>query len=254
MKTIDFLPASYGEQSSKRKLKLWRAAVVALIGGAVVSASFYQRYLIWQVEDQLAELEPQYAAAEAVMVQHGDLQQQLQQAVARADLYTYLRHPWPRTQVLAAVVGPLPESVTLSELRMMRDTSGASSATKPAATDESQQGETKNVDPAKRDLEQLRQSIDSSRVVINLTGMTDDLAALHEYLARVRQSKLIHKAEIKSIEAAADLNSAKSQFTAELVVRPGYGQPGGPEPKTLPESAGTPVASGDHQEPSDRRS
>ena len=254
MKTIDFLPASYGEQSSKRKLKLWRAAVVALIGGAVISASVYQRYLIWEVEQQLAELEPQYAAAEAVMAEHNDLQQQLQQAVARADLYTYLRHPWPRTQILAAVTEPMPDSVTLSELRMIRDTSGADLATNQAAMGESQQADATKLDPAKRDLARLRQATDSSRLVISLTGLTEDIAALHEYLARVRQSKLIHKAEIKSIEASADPNNARSQFTAELVVRPGYGQPGGPQPKPLPESAATPVASGDRQESSDRPS
>ena len=226
MKQIDFLPSSYHEQSSKRKLKLWRAGVVALIGGTVVSAALYQRYLIKQVDQQLAELEPQHTASAAIMAHLEQVNKELRDAGAQAELYTYIRHPWPRTQIVAALIAPVPDSIKFSDLHIVRESPAHSVGAYSTVNSQAQPSEDDAI-PAKRDLEKLRRVFDGSLTVVTVNGTTDEVAGLHEYLEEVRRSRLIDKATIKSIQASND-SDAKLQFAAEFVVRASYGQPGGP--------------------------
>ena len=39
---------------------------------------------------------------------------------AGAELYTYLRHPWPRTQLFSALLRPLPEEITFLQVQIFR--------------------------------------------------------------------------------------------------------------------------------------
>ena len=55
---------------------------------------------IWQSE---------YAAAQTQVRELSTLQIADRRAGHEASLFTYLEHPWPRTQLLAEVVRPLPE-------------------------------------------------------------------------------------------------------------------------------------------------
>ena len=232
---IDFLPVSYREQSTKRKVSYWRLLVIALFGGMFVSTAIYQMRLGQQAEVGLVNVENQYASAVAETNRFAELQAKLGPANTQAELLTYLRHPWPRTQILAAILTPLPDGIELRELRM-----GRQRVEKPPAKDErtAVSPETANNDktpPAGRDLARLQSETDGMQLVVTLTGTTTDADALHAFLDKLGRDKLFAQVRLGTIDArsnesAAGENAHVSRFTAQLFVSPGYGQAGGPTP------------------------
>jgi Tfp pilus assembly protein PilN len=229
---IDFLPAAYREVSSKRKVSLWRLLVVALFGATIVGTALYQVHLNRDAELQLAGVENQYQGAMAETGRLAETQAKLQPIRATAELLTYLRHPWPRTQILTAVVTPLPEEITLSELHIFREKVQPSVVKEETARPGAEGAAAEKLPPAAIDLQKLREEFDNSRVVVSITGLTQDPAALHVYLAKLNRNHLFTKVTLGTIEASHDADRPGDKFSARLIVRPGYGQPGGPEPKS----------------------
>ncbi len=231
MTNIDFLPQRYREKTAIQKTKAWGLVVVALFGSTIAGASVYQHMLRQKVEEQLASVDPLHAAAQARMARLTQLQQKLDRVNASDRFYTYLRHPWPQTQLLAAVVGPLPETITLTELRIVRE--APDRVTRPRgeqAANTQQQESAAPLLPADRDLKQLREEQGDRQTVIHISGVTREAADLHKYLAALGASPLIAKTQLHNIESLESAQQANaSQFKAQAVVRPGYGQKGGPE-------------------------
>jgi len=64
--------------------------------------------------------------------------------------------------------------------------------------------------------------------VLMLSGVTTDSAALQQYLLVLGKSELFVKTELGSLEADPADRPGAMHFIARLVIRPGYGQPGGP--------------------------
>ena len=137
-----------------RQSRLW-LIVVAVVFIAMLGGSIYaQRTRKARAEAELAAIEPQYQQAVDQNLRLAETQARLNKARDVARLYTYLRHPWPRTQLLAAVVAPLPEGVTLDELQITREAAQDVAASERHSKKES---ETKAKDvekmpPAARDL------------------------------------------------------------------------------------------------------
>jgi hypothetical protein len=161
------------------------------------------------------------------------LQQAFRQWNAEAELWTFLRHPWPKTQLLAAIVRPLTPGITLADLRVHRAESSANSA--PSILRDRQrnvqEGESGQVDTrtsAERDLETMRQRDDQASLIVTIQGTTRDIAELHGYLGQAGRSPLFSSVELTSIESQESLGLTSSKFTARAVVRPGYGQSHGP--------------------------
>src|SRR5258706_14981392 len=100
MKNIDFLPEIYRHRRALRHARLWWAGVAVLfslaIGGTAATQWLFRR----AIATQIAMVEPQYAAALQQDAQSAALQVKLAEAEELAGLYLYLRHPWPRTQLL----------------------------------------------------------------------------------------------------------------------------------------------------------
>jgi len=225
---VDFLPAEY-RQNDDRRRRHARRVLVALGALAIIAAlAWSQDRQSGRLAAELAAREPARAAAAQTEDALAELQSQLQLAQADADLLTYLRHPWPRTRILAAILRPLTDEITFEELSIHRELEAGRKFAERRfrATEESEQ-EPANGMPAAGDLEELREEFDAGQTIVTVTGVTAESAALHQYLDALGQDALFVKSQLQSIEADAD-DPARIRFRATLVVRPGYGQPDGP--------------------------
>src|SRR5690349_6277012 len=118
MKTIDFLPDIYRQRDALRRARLWWGAVGLIFGGAIAAAATAQLCLRHSLQRQLADLAPEFDAAQALARELTTLQTQIARGRHEANLYTYIEHPWPRTQLLAEVVRPLPECMRLTQMHI----------------------------------------------------------------------------------------------------------------------------------------
>ncbi len=225
---VDFLPREYRQTDVRRKRAARRvfaaAAGVAVVAGLACS----QQYRARRLKTQLALREPAREAAVEAQEALGELQSRLQRLQADADLVTYLRHPWPRTRIVAAILGPLPGEITFEQLAIRREDAGRQRAERRLPNSERDEGQQQaNLPPAARDVKALRADFDSRRTIVTITGVTSESGALHEYLSALGRHELFLKSQLQSIEADPR-DPAKIGFHATLVVRPGYGQPKGP--------------------------
>ena len=169
----------------------------------------------------------------------------LQRIKADAELVAYLHHPWPRTRILEALLDPLPPQVTLEHLEIHREAANSRNASRfppPPTAPQDKAAEAKAqeaLSPAQNDLKQLHTAYDSQQTTIAISGVTTDSAALHEYLGHLAQTRLVAKAELVSMERESESGGTPQaagqpspvdmvRFHASLTVKPGYGQPGGP--------------------------
>ena len=174
----------------------------------IVTSSLFQYDVEANIQEQIDCLTQSYEETKALEEQGHNLKKVLSTTRSDAGLYVYLRHPWPRTQILAAVVESLPDSVMLAQIQIHRE-----STTSTADIPTHQQ---RRIDKQKEDIEKL------------LPSQTTHVGSLHRYLGGLEKSRLIEKAELSSIENLENSDQTDvSQFSARLVVRPGYGQQGG---------------------------
>ncbi len=228
MLDIDFLPAQYHRRQARKRSKPWHAVAVLAFVGLVAVAAVGQQRQRRLLRAELDLLTPQYEQAAAVNARLAEVQASLNEARAEAALIAYLRHPWPRTQLLRALLEPLPEDILLTELEISNEQPTATRLPErrpqPGDADKTRAALT----PAERDLADLRQRTDPLQTVIRLAGTTSDGAALHHYLGQLSHRSLFRKAELESIERIDGEADQGVRFRASVVVRPGYGQPGGP--------------------------
>ena len=230
MQDIDFLPVQYHQKRVKRRSQPWRIVVVAVFAVLLAAAVCSQRGRKTQAEKELAAIMPQYELAASQDRKLAELHLQLNAARNAAELFTYLRHPWPRTQILAALLEPLPEGITLDELEITRQT--PQNQTRPGRysrmEDEAKKEELDKLPPAVRDLKRLREEFDKTPTVVLISGTTAESAAVHRYLGQLGRASLFSKVDLDSLESAENDRAGRLKFQATLIVRPGYGQPGGP--------------------------
>jgi len=231
MKDIDFLPIRYREHSAQRRARVWRALMFCCLACFVGVVALAQLAMRRPIERQLAEIVAQYPAAVVAAARADQLQKDLAEIEQFAALYTYLRHPWPVTQLLATLTEPLPDSIVLTEVTLDRKPNQNAAApppsqpSTPAAT---------AAEAAKRDLERLRSSQDAVLPSMHITGLTTDPSNLHGYVSRLAPSQLFKSARIESLEAVtSDAGVAGSRFELRLQLRPAFGQPDGPQESLL---------------------
>jgi Tfp pilus assembly protein PilN len=239
MQDIDFLPVEYRQKHARRQTQPWRVVVVVVFVGLLVTATLALQGSRRAAEKHLAAVQPQYDLTVAQSNTLGNTQTQLQLAHAKAELVTYLRHPWPKSQILSALLTPLPEEVTLRELQVFseRRVRPQGMESRSRAQLNSETDTQTNLSPAQLDLKDFREKFDNSQITVLLDGTTSDSAALHSYLGKLDAVKLFSNVELRSVESV-DAGSREGaglkkwgtmQFQAAVTVRPGYGQPGGPE-------------------------
>jgi hypothetical protein len=244
MKSIDFLPDIYRQRETLRRARWWWAGVAMLFAGAIVASAMAQGWLRHSLHEQLDALTPEFAAAQVQAQELSGLQAQIQRASHEAGLYTFLGSRWPRTQLLAAVVSPLPEAVHLSQIRIL-DEEQARAATqagpRPVANPDKAAA---SATPAESDLARLQEEAERRQTVIELDGQTADIPRLHQYVADVHNSPLIAGVQIKSLEATPAGEPGQTRFTLRLLVRPCYGAKGseGPAVKAATAATGNPAS------------
>jgi len=248
MHDIDFLPAEYRQQHALRRRQPWRILAVGAVAAGVGLASLAQHWHRRSVEAELAAIQPQHDLAVLQNEQLAAMQSQLLTARASAELFTYLRHPWPRTQILAEVLAPLPAEVTLNRLAITRQASTERRPTQRRSRAEQQAAESAEaaLPAATRDLKRLRAEVDPAQTVVAISGETTDSAALHRYLGSLEKSDLFSKVELSDVETSEADPTRSLRFSTVLIVRPGHGQPGGPRGSDDKLAA---HARGSHEEP-----
>lgn len=230
MHEIDFLPAEYRQKDAQRQSKPWRVVVVGVFVAVIGFAAAGQHRRRAMLEDELIAVGPKYEAIVKVGQEVEALQQELDLAAADAELFTYLRHRWPQTQILDALLDPLPDEIAFEQLAIHRESPGRSRSGRPLsrAEREDQAQQLASLPAAAADLARLRQQYDRLETVVTVTGVTSQSAALHRYLGDLNQVDLFSKTELDTIESEA--GTPELRFSLSLRVRPGYGQPGGPGP------------------------
>ncbi len=229
MLEIDFLPAQYRRRQARQRSKPWHAIVVfgfAVLVGAAAVGQYRNRS---RLQAELSLLQPQYEQAVAMTAELERLQEELKHARAEAALITYLRHPWPRTQLLQALLEPLPSAIVLTELEITHQSRAMRRDPQPQRLQtDAHEPPVASMPRAERDLVALRENADAVQTVLRVAGTTDDSAALHRYLGSLARHRLFHKTELESIESTENPAGKGVRFRCTVVVRPGYGQPGGP--------------------------
>lgn len=231
MHDIDFLPVEYRQKHAQRQSQPWQIVVGVAIVALVAAAALAQQYRRHRVANDLAMILPVYDAAMNQQNCMVETQKRLEVARASADLYTYLRHPWPRTQLLAALVAPLPETITLQQIQVLREAPAAAATTelRQPLDKKAEEERIKSLPPAQRDLLTLTGRLDPLQTVVVLTGTTTEIASLHHYIGELDATDIFDKAELDCFNSIdANKSGAVLQFRAVLAVEPGYGQPGGP--------------------------
>jgi len=228
MHDVDFLPPEYRQNFARAKWYGRRLLLVTLVVTLVAVTAWNQQGRLRRLQADVADLEPARVAAVETKETLNALQNRLQVNRASAELITYLRHPWPLTQILAALLHPLPKEITFEELRIGREALAGprSGLIRSPANRKPEEKQTAGLPPAVRDLKRLREECDPRETVVSLAGTTTESAALHQYLGELGRKDLFSKSQLHSLEVD-QADPEKIHFTASLVVEPGYGQPGG---------------------------
>lgn len=228
MQDIDFLPAQYRKRQALRQRRPWRAIILASVGALVALMSAAQYYRFTSIHSELEAIRPQYELITQQNEQLAGLQSRLSTARATAELLTYLRHPWPRTQILNELLAPLPDHVTFTRVDITRRAAvGPTQRRRSRGERKAEEAKRASLPPASRDLEQFREETDRAPTVVTISGTTSHSAALHHYLGTLEESELFTNVELSAMESSEVDPGGSLRFSAELTVRPGYGQPGG---------------------------
>jgi hypothetical protein len=229
VKTIDFLPDRYRQATHRRRTKVWQAVVAVLFVGVFAAAACGLSAIRNHVRTEFDLVAARHAAASAADLRLKSKESRLGELQTYADLLTFLRHPWPRSRIIRDINAGLPESVTIEKLKIAAEvravaTTGEAGGDAGAATDKN----------ASTDLAALFKAEENADLIVRLEGTTTDQSSLHGFLRRLVGGGLFTDAEVEQIEAIRTGEVRKSKFTARVVVRPGWGMPGGPTEEGLP--------------------
>lgn len=226
MQSIDFLPEHYRERRKQRRVRWWWALIVCLFGGIVLGTASLQWLNVQRVKRELLQLETQCIAFRQLDQQLLELETRAATLSHSANLYTFLKHPWPRTQILAAVVQPLPREVQLTSIRI----SEALIAKKNPATApvEATAEPTRPAHPAVADLQVLHDTHEAQRIVVLIEGSVTDAETLHQYLEALGNQPLVAEARLNSMESRKLETHSLVVFQLHITIKPGHGLSDGP--------------------------
>lgn len=225
MSEIDFLPDDYRELLGERQARRWRKVFVMVVLAVMPSAVLVQHRTKQQVQARLdlaREALQLQAAQSSRIAQLEGLQRHVS---SQAELLTFLRHPWPRTRLLRALLDPLPESLRLDKVNIEAGTTAAtiSSGAEQVVSPEMAPTNSSAAEGEAQDLEQLRTDVESRRWHLVISGTTTDAAALHAYLDDVAGSGLLEDARLDGVDAQSDREGHEMRFSARFLIRSALG-------------------------------
>lgn len=231
MKNIDFLPDIYRQRRVLQHARLWWVGVATLFGLSIGAMAATQFYFRCELQFQLQRVEPQFILAQQQKAEMARIEAEVKEAEELAALYLYLGHPWPRTQLLAAVATPLPPSIQLVELRLVEESASAI-AEQPAGPDANRRtnaGENADKPSARTDLANFRGVHDRRTTTLELSGRATNIKELHEFVDAIAKSPLVKDANLKGLASGGDASaSGAASFNLRIAICPGHGQAGGP--------------------------
>ena len=230
MHEIDFLPAEYRREHANKRWRSWRILLVLGFTALIALATFGQNHRLQRIESDLDAIAADHERALGQQNDLAEQQSRLLAARADADLFTYLRHPWPRTRILDALLVPLSDEIAFEELQIQLEEAAGQSpgGRRDGRQNRAEEEESANLPPAVQDLKQLRSRFDPKRTVVTIAGVTSNSDAPHRYVGALSKADLFSEAKVPTMESDQDQSGETLRFNATLVVRPGYGQPGGP--------------------------
>lgn len=240
VKQIDFLPDKFRHAVRRRRASYWRVLVVVLFVAVFIAAVGGLQAVRRIVRHQFDQTNSRYTVAQAQEKLLKDREAKLAELRAHADLITFLRHPWPRSNLIEQLFAPLPNTVVIEKLHLGNELRPvpAAAASSEAAT------ETNPARDASTDLVEIRKAVETNDVVIRLEGTTIDQPQLHLYLHQLAGGKMFRRADVESIEVAkteavaGGIVCEASRFTARIVVRAGWGLADGPSITELSKRTG----------------
>jgi hypothetical protein len=221
MKNIDFLPPRYRERHRQRQAFAWEIAVVAFFGLLIAAGALWQLNQRWRVGNRLAALKESFQQAVELQALQEQLQAKLSTSSEAAELYLYLEHPWPRTQVLRAMESCLPEGMYLTDIHIAYE-----ATTGPPALSEE---ELRKLSPARRDMARLRRESDRRVGVVKIAGTTGDASLIYQFAHRLGQLPPLATVKLETAENQPGDALQQTGFRLRGVLKPGYFQAGGPE-------------------------
>ena len=247
MHDVDFLPAKYRDLGARRNITLSRVVVVGIFALAIVGAAIMQYQSSKRLIAELDSVAPLHDEAVRISQEFKATSAEVESEQKVAALVTYMRHPWPRTQILSAVMRPLPATISLDRVAISHQVAELNKAAmqptgrKKRASRREAEADTAKLSPAERDLKNLREQSDKMQTVVTVTGHTQDRTAMYYYLSRLGESELIVKAELKLLESVSqdrrggkrsatrnnesdnEAGQQTTKFVAHLVIRHGHG-------------------------------
>lgn len=234
MKNIDFLPTNYRERLRLKQARVWWGIVAATFGAAIAASACAQWGVARSLQYQLATAGNAATLASEQDKRYAQLLTEVNQGSDLAELCVYLKHPWPRTQILAALASPLPETVRLTEVRIHQEAPTGEQLLQQPIRKPGGKAEDARSSGAAGDLARLREENDHLVTMIEVIGETSDADALHRYVAALGKSELLLGARLKSFEAVEARDVATVRFELRAHLRPAYGLAGGPEGPPVP--------------------
>ncbi|HOM16714.1 MAG TPA: hypothetical protein PLQ00_05255 [Thermoguttaceae bacterium] len=242
MYQIDFLPEEYRYRRAVHRQQLRRLILLAFAAGAMAGLSFLLHVHRLRLEGQLDLIQPVHTSLAAQNKQLHTLQTHLQTVRSMAELLAYLRHPWPRTQILVQLFQPLPGALILEQVTIDRQMPENQPPQRPLSRSEQEAEKARlaAMAPPSRDLHRFRRECDPMQTVVRLSGVALEATALHQYLAALEKADLFTKVQLMNLEKSGDQEGLR--FQVRLIVRPGYGQAGGPKASGSSSAVGGPPA------------
>jgi hypothetical protein len=96
----------------------------------------------------------------------------------------------------------------------------------PPPVDEVEQA---RLNPPQRDLARLRREGDRRLAMVWIAGATGDAGKVYEFTDRLGKSSLFASIKLENAENQTNATIKQTTFRLRGTLKPGYGQPGGPQ-------------------------
>lgn len=222
MNEIEFLPKKYLEKRARSNVKWSRLLLLMLVLVGIVGVGLYQVAALHHLHSQLAEVDDEHQRIVKLMTEVNNKREVLNRLQHSARLLTFLEHPYPRSQILAALVNPLSDQIALSQIHLTHQQTDPNVFRTLADLSDPKQAAT--VHPMKQDLNTLTAESRLRQCTVELAGTTDDPSTLYNFLTALHQSEIVETAKIESIDPHHRADGTEfSNFTAHIKIKRGYG-------------------------------
>jgi len=221
MKEIDFLPKAYHDRMLRENVRISRSMIIAVLLISAAVPTVFQVTSLLRLRSQQAALESDYLKVKELEQQAQQIRIEVEQQSHHARLLTFLRTPYSRSHILAAIARPMPEEIVITNLRL-HNRSGQQRS-RSSGNEEEQNNQ--SAIPYQADLQVLIAQERIKRCTIQIEGTTQDTSALYTFLADLHKSQIIQATKIISIDPHIDgFGREISNFQAHIQIKKGHAE------------------------------